>query len=172
MLHLDYLRECLRYSKTTGELQWLLRPRSHFKATDRWLAWNKTWAGKRAGSPHNAGYRSVAITCNGKTFVILEHRVAWALATGAWPVGVIDHRDLDRSNNRFENLRDITFEQNCHSTTRPLGMSKLRGAYRCGNRWRAQIKAGKKLHYLGVFETAQLAHKAYLDAKSKLHIRS
>ena len=175
MIPIEFLHECLTYNRKTGELRWKRRPRSHFKALDRWAAWNSTWAFKRAGSPHSEGYRTVAITCNGRTSVILEHRVAWALATGAWPVNVIDHRDLNRSNNRFRNLRDITFAENCQNTTRPTGVSKLRGAYRsprgCLLPWRSQIKANGILHLLGQFKTAKQANAAYLKAKAKLHIQ-
>ena len=36
------------------------------------------------------------------------NRLAWLLMTGDWPRHVIDHKDHDRTNNRWLNLRDIT----------------------------------------------------------------
>lgn len=36
------------------------------------------------------------------------HRLAYLLATGVWPTGVVDHVNHDRSDNRIANLRDVS----------------------------------------------------------------
>lgn len=38
----------------------------------------------------------------------LTHRVAWALYYNKWPEHTIDHINRDGSDNRIENLRDVT----------------------------------------------------------------
>ncbi len=38
----------------------------------------------------------------------LTHRIAWALYYNKWPEHTIDHINRDGSDNRIENLRDVT----------------------------------------------------------------
>lgn len=40
------------------------------------------------------------------------HRLAWKLMTGRDPVGVIDHINGERDDNRFSNLRDVSLGEN------------------------------------------------------------
>lgn len=44
----------------------------------------------------------------------LRSRLVWVLNTGRWPRPgmIIDHKDKDTSNDRFDNLREITQQQN------------------------------------------------------------
>ena len=44
------------------------------------------------------------------------HRVAFALHNGRWPAGVIDHINGNRSDNRIENLREVSQAQNVANT--------------------------------------------------------
>ena len=39
---------------------------------------------------------------NGKFYHL--HRLVWFYSTGAWPIGVIDHVNRDRADNRISNL--------------------------------------------------------------------
>ena len=48
-----------------------------------------------------------------------EHRLVWAWVTGADPAQHIDHRDRNRTNNRFWNLRDIPDKANRWTSTKP-----------------------------------------------------
>ena len=61
-----------------------------------------------AGTKTSNGY--IRIEVNGREYG--AHRVVWLLKTGAWPSKEIDHIDGDRSNNRFENLRDTDHRGN------------------------------------------------------------
>ncbi len=54
------------------------------------------------------GYRVLSI-CGGAW---PEHRLIWKIITGQEPVGLIDHINGVRDDNRFENLRDVTPSQN------------------------------------------------------------
>lgn len=104
------------------------------------------------------------------------HRLALLYMTGEWPKAEVDHINGDRSDNRFANLRDVdraTNAQNRRSESRKsaaglLGVTRWIGA---GGRlkWVATIKTSGQRRYLGVYETPELAHEAYLKAKRDLH---
>lgn len=70
-------------------------------------------AGSVAGTDNGHGY--IRIRVDGVFY--LAHRLAWLYVTGGWPNGEIDHRDRDRSNNRFENLRDVDRSTNLINTS-------------------------------------------------------
>lgn len=61
-----------------------------------------------AGWKHKSGYLAIIIGGNNK---FLVHRVIWKWVTGCDPE-VIDHRDRDRSNNRWANLRNCSQTEN------------------------------------------------------------
>lgn len=121
------------------------------------------------------GHRRLRIEVDGRSF--LAHRIVWAIVTGAWPKDDIDHRDGDGLNNRFANLRSATKAINAQNRQRsvrrtvspglPLGVDSAPNAGK--KRFRAVITANGKKHYLGAHETAEAAHKAYLEAKRRLH---
>jgi hypothetical protein len=147
------LRELLHYDPATGIFTWRIGRRSALKA----------------GCFRSDGY--LYITVDGRQR--LSHRLAWLWMTSDWPSGTIDHIDGNPSNNRFENLRDVTIAENIQnrrkarvdSKTGVLGVSfdKRR------NKFRAAIKFEGRRLYLGQFVTAESAHAAYVEAKRRLH---
>lgn len=153
MLTVERLRELLRYDPETGYFFRLLtRPGS-------------APAGSIAGSINGLGYRKIAI--DGKTYS--AGRLVWFYVTGEWPEGHVDHRDRDKDNNRFVNLRDATRAQN-RANSRRSAVSGLKGAYPGPRgRWRAAITTGGKTRHLGAFTTAEEAHQAYLAAARDAH---
>lgn len=58
------------------------------------------------------GYTRIHINTNGINTSIKLHRVAWFLYYGKWPEKCIDHINGDRSDNRIENLRDVSHSEN------------------------------------------------------------
>lgn len=94
------LKKHLRYDPDTGELWWI-RP------------WKKRVLTKRAGNYDYVGNRW-SIFIDGKRY--LQHRVIWAIVTGAWPSATIDHIDGDSSNNRWDNLREATLSEQQQNT--------------------------------------------------------
>jgi hypothetical protein len=105
--------------------------------------------------------------------VYKAHRLIWAIVYGEFPKGQIDHINGIRHDNRIDNLRDVTQQQNAHNKKEifKTNTSGYKGV--CWNKrskkWQSCISVNKKTIYLGVFEDAKLAHQAYLDAKKAYH---
>lgn len=98
------------------------------------------------------------------------HRLAWLIAKGAWPQQIIDHIDGDRSNNRIENLREVSASQNQYNRrVMCCAVGGLKGASynRRDKKWQATIRVKGKSTYLGYFDTAEEAHLAYCEAAAK-----
>jgi hypothetical protein len=66
-----------------------------------------------AGKINSKGYRLIGV--DGRWHK--AHRLAWLYMTGSWPREQIDHINLIKNDNRFENLREATQTQN-HANTR------------------------------------------------------
>lgn len=76
-----------------------------------------------------------------------------------------DHADNNSLNNRRDNIRLANFAQNVWNSKMKTGNStKLKGAFKHKNRFRSQIKVNGKAIHLGVFNTAEDAHRAYCEA--------
>lgn len=43
-----------------------------------------------------------------KRITIVSHHISWYLYKGEWPTKELDHKDRDRLNNHFGNLREVT----------------------------------------------------------------
>jgi hypothetical protein len=127
--------------------------------------------GKRAdcGSGKKHGHRRVQH--QGRR--VLAHRLAWFLTHGSWPTLDIDHINGDPADNRIVNLREVTRQvniQNQRKAQRNARANLLGVHWNAGNKkWRACITTGGKRTHLGLFETAEAAHEAYVQAKRKQH---
>lgn len=125
-------------------------------------------AGRRAGALNETGYRHVY--ADGVLY--LEHILAWLYMTGEWPDDEVDHWDLDKSNNRWGNLRQATSSQNQMNhpikKTNTSGHKGVHWAPHAG-KWRAQIRISGVGHHLGYFATAEEASAAYAQAAKLRH---
>lgn len=98
------------------------------------------------------------------------HRLAWLVMTGEWPEHGVDHRDCDRTNNRWANLRAADQSQNtANSPLSKRNTSGLKGAHFAKGigKWTAHICVKRKQMTLGTYATAEEAHAAYLAAAKK-----
>ncbi len=143
------LRNLLKYSPDTGLFTWLVSPT------------NCVQVGDIAGCVHH-GY--IEIKINGRVFH--AHRLAFLYMEGRWPLKFMDHINMDRSDNRWCNLREATPAQNranCYAFQNKA--VPVKGIYwrPCGSNWEASFR-GK---YLGKFSTKELAHAAYCKAASE-----
>lgn len=115
---------------------------------------------------NNWGYRRVSWD-RGKLGRVREyaHRLVWVMHNGPIPDGMmVDHINLDKADNRIENLRLVNKSGNAQN-------SRWKGFWldtRSG-KWRAQIKINGKCKHLGLYDTEEDARKSYLKAKSELH---
>jgi len=91
--------------------------------------------------------------------------------TGTFPKKAIDHRDGDRTNNRFSNLREATMAQNAGNSKKSKNnISGFKGVswHREQGKWRAEISCQNKRYWLGFFTSALEAHQAYAEASRRL----
>jgi len=154
----EYLHKILEYQKETGIFYWLVSPTNSIKK------------GQRAGTVTRYGYRNIII--NGKSY--REGRLAYYYIKGEWPPDQIDHKDRQRDNNKWSNLRPVTCVKNAHNKSwkkikhedLPIGVQPN------GSGFLAQCTTNrngvKKNHYLGTYKTPLEAHNAYLSFKTKL----
>ena len=152
----SYARLCelLEYDSATGDFRWLKRINRSIHVDDV------------AGTLETGGYRR--ITIKGRTYG--AHQLAWFYVTGKWRSGLIDHRDGDRSNNRWDNLRRATGSQNSANRRRHRNnKSGFKGVMQTeSGRWRAGIHKNGRNQHLGIFATPQEAHAAYVAAAREL----
>jgi len=78
----------------------------------------------------------------------------------------VDHINGVKHDNRLENLRLVTHQQNQFNQTKAKGYSWDKKS----RKWRAKIQIDGKTHYLGCFDTEEEAREAYLEAKAIHHI--
>lgn len=69
--------------------------------------------GSMAGCVNSTGYVIIYMkNGRGSHINVAAHHIVWFLFTGEWPTGQLDHIDRNRTNNRFENLREASPSQN------------------------------------------------------------
>lgn len=126
-------------------------------------------AGSRTGTYDRHGYQVIIV--NGKKY--LGHRLGWYLTYGKWPDKHLDHINGVTGDNRLENLREATPQQNLQNTLSNPNRSRsgLIGAHwaKDKQKWYSQIQAFGVHYHLGYHPTKEHAHAAYLEAKKNLH---
>jgi hypothetical protein len=148
----DTVREIFHYNPLTGDLIWTIRPRKN------------TPIGSKAGRIHKFGY--VVVRYQGQDYKV--HRIIWLWMKGEWPEDEIDHKDRNKANNIWTNLRPATTSQNRYNSVRKNTTSGLKGVVANGNRWQARIKRDNKYICLGTFNTPDEAHQAYVEAANRI----
>lgn len=150
------LRQYLSYDPETGMLTWIKAQRG-------------TGIGDIAGCVDKSSGR-VLIGFNSRLF--LASRVIWAIVTGKWPTRIVDHINRNALDNRWCNLREATKSQNqFNQGMNRLNTSGYKGVslHKKTGKWTVRIGAYGHYHYIGLFETKEEAHSAYVDASKKLH---
>ncbi len=161
MLTLERLREVLKYDPETGAFTWLVARGGHAKA------------GTSAGCL-KSGYQFIKVDW----VIYRSGRLAWFYMTGVWPTALIDHKDRNRLNNKWVNLREATPKQNQENRSKRRGVSsKYVGVHWSHDHdgWRAAVcHHGKNIYHPGSFKNedeaavarAALAQKFFTHAEA------
>jgi len=152
----ERLRELLSYDKDTGLFTWKVR-RNGFVGS-----------GSTAGTVGTGGYIHIRIDNS----PYMAHRLEWFYETNSWPKSKIDHINGLTSDNRISNLRECSHSENMQNTkTYKNNTTGLKGVYHCkrSGKFTSIITVDGVQNYLGAFESKELAHAAYTEAKAKLH---
>lgn len=148
------LREMVDYDPETGVFTW----REQIAKCIR--------IGNVCGRINAKGYRQIQIS--GRLYQ--AHRLVWLWMTGGWPPTSLDHRNGQKDDNRFANLRLATSSQNGanrrlpqHNTSGYRGVTK----HTQTGKWQSQIGvAGRSIH-LGLYADAVDAARAYNKAAAE-----
>jgi hypothetical protein len=145
----DRLKELLHYDPKTGIFTWIKQrgPRV---------------PGDMVTEPQADGY--VAIRIDG--ILRRAHQLAWLYMTGEWADKLIDHRDTNRANNVWDNLRLSTPSQNgANSKISKNNTSGWKGVFlnKKTGKWRAMIKVNRIQKSFGSFVNKEDAARAYIN---------
>ena len=164
----EFAKSAFIYSQETGEmLRKLISPGGRRKS-------DRSNTSAYVGPSGSVQY--YLISFRGKWRV--AQRVIWLYMTGDWPPkGMdIDHINGNRLDNRWANLRLATRSQNMQNqgSARGNSLTGIMGISRtpCKSRprWFARIRVpGGDVKHLGVFDSKEEAHAAYIKAKAELH---
>lgn len=156
------LHQVLNYDPDVGTFTWLVSVAQRMKPGDR--------AGfEKIVEPDQNGYRYIKVG----SVAYAEHRLAWLFMTGLWPEHEIDHINRVKSDNRFENLRQVTRKQNSENRkVRKGAVSNFRGVSWVGGKWQAKITHFGNAVMLGNFKDIEQAKAARLAAEEKLFTHS
>lgn len=139
-----------------------------FSYNDGQFVCNKTGKVKR-GTPITNHHRYHRLSIGGKAYSL--HRLIYIYHHGAAPK-IIDHIDNDRSNNRIENLREATQQQNCLNRVRhsnnTSGHKNVRWDKKC-KKWVVEMTVNAKRKFFGWFEDLELAALVAEEARDKYH---
>ena len=120
---------------------------------------------------HRQGYKRIKLSKNGKLKRFRVHRlVGMAFLENPDNKPMIDHIDNNPANNNIKNLRWATNQDNgCNRGKYKNNKSGFKGVSfdKHRNKYQATIYINGKNKYLGYYETAEEASKAY-EAKAKV----
>lgn len=113
-------------------------------------------AGAVAGGKDAYGHNTISVC--GKR--MRSARLAFAIMTGQWPDGDVDHINRVRDDDRWCNLRIASRSQNSANAKAKSGMKGASWVTARG-KWKAQIRVAGKNTHIGYFASEIEAHEAY-----------
>lgn len=147
--------EYLTYDPETGVIRWKKNKGGRAKA------------GAIAGCVAANGYLHIRLNNR----LLLGHHVAWFLMTGEFPQTLVDHKDQNPENNKWENLRKATGSQNVvNSSSRTKSRTGFRGVRLTPQgKYQVRICYQKKTTYCGVYDKADEAAAVYNRRAQEIH---
>lgn len=153
--------ELFRYDYETGVLYWRWRVNSRVPKTLE--------AGRQRKS---SGYLDVQV--HGRFYLV--HRVVMPMCYGFYGEGLeVDHINHVRNDNRLVNLRFVTRRENTRNqSVSSKNTSGVTGVYfiKRLQKYAAQIKVNRQVHYLGCYNTLEEAAAARAEANLKYKFNS
>jgi hypothetical protein len=143
----EELKELLLYEPETGLFWWLVPKQG--RNIER-----------PAGTESEYGYRSITI----EGYSYSYHRLAFFYMTGEWPPEYVDHKDGNARNNRWDNLRLATAQQNAQNKKRKFNsFTGIKGVVKDfrSDTWHVHMKIDNNVISRGPFYNYQDACKEY-----------
>ena len=137
------LKEKINYDPITGIFKWIIKPSKRIKIGS--VAGNST-----------SRYHKIEID----NVQYLSHRLAWLYVYGYFPINNIDHINHNPFDNRIENLREATTQENNKNRSKNKNnTSGFNGVYwdKSRNKWVVLININGKSKNLGRFDTVEEA---------------
>ena len=107
---------------------------------------NNAQAGSIAGYKQKSGYVAIKVS----DVLYYAHRLAFLYMTGKFPSRQADHKDHIRHNNKWENLKEATLQENGKNRSlNKNNKSGVMGVCWKNNGWECYIKINGKNKYLG-----------------------
>lgn len=148
----ERLKELLHYDPESGNFTWLVSTSNSVKVGDV------------AGGVNGRGYLLIRVD----TLLYSAHHLAVLYMKGVWPKDLVDHKDTNRVNNSWNNLREcnsfqnqMNRKRNKNSTTGVKGVTASKG------RKTFKVVVGKK--YYGSFKDIESATEAAMKIRENLH---
>jgi len=136
-LSLDVLNELFYCNAKTGKLYSKINRKPHIKEFDELGTFSHGYLSCRVNYKH-----------------YLVHRIIWAMTFKEWPQE-IDHINGDESDNRIENLREVTRQENSkNKKIASNSWSKIYGVrwVKQRQKWIVQMKINSKTIHFGCFD--------------------
>jgi hypothetical protein len=150
-LDLDFVRSNMRYESTKGVLYWRVPGKGR-------------QANKPLGTQIAKGYRVIRV--DGAYYCI--HRIIFALHHGFYPE-VVDHINGNPKDNRVENLRAATPQQNRHNSKRPANnTSGFKWVQRTVDGFKYVVVVDGKRYCKEGYSSAEVAHSAAVRVSAAL----
>jgi hypothetical protein len=159
----ERLREILHYDKDTGSFTWAHDVRCGHR--NEQLKYRK---GSSAGYVNKQGYLMICIEQRSYR----AHRLAWHHVTGEWPTSLLDHKNEQKADNKWDNLRLADKSLNSLNRRKPPAnnTSGYKGVtfHAASGLWKASLVVQGKTHSLRYHKTPELAYAARVAAERRL----
>ena len=151
------LKSLLHYDPPTGVFRWRFGRKN-----------GQTQPWSEAGCYNSYGYRVIMV--NRKPYP--AHRLAWLYMTGEMPDKQVDHKNLIRNDNRWDNLRNADVSQNQWNTSlRSTNTSGIKGVYfdKRKQKWIGSCRVDGRRFYTKGFGSISEAEQALTALREANH---
>ena len=120
-------------------------------------------------TPITNHHRYIRMKVDGKVYPL--HRLIFLYHHGYLPK-ITDHANNNRSDNRIENLREVTQQQNCLNRkihkNNTSGVKNVRWDKKC-KKWLVEMSINRKRTFFGWHDDLEFAELVAIEARDKFH---